>query len=37
MKNNLMNGLILCDKEAVENADNVLYVAKKNGESYLEK
>lgn len=25
------------DKEAVENADNVLYVAKKNGESYLEK
>lgn len=24
------------DKEATENADNVLYVAKKNGESYLE-
>ena len=25
------------DKEAIDNADNVLYIAKKNGESYLEK
>ena len=25
------------DKEAINNADNVLYIAKKNGESYLEK
>ena len=24
------------DKDAIENADNVLYVAKKNNESYLE-
>lgn len=36
MKNNLMNGLILYNKEATDNADNVIYVAKKGNESYLE-